>query len=121
PLPQRPRRRARFNGATDLHRWRPGIRPDAGTGRPSFNGATDLHRWRRRGLISRRERTIGFNGATDLHRWRLTGAEFWIIVDDALQRSHRSSSVETWRGTARHPRLIRASTEPPIFIGGDAV
>ena len=45
----------RFNGATDLHRWK--LRPRAvglmGYGF-RFNGATDLHRWKRAGKGSAR-------------------------------------------------------------------
>jgi len=37
-----------FNGATDLHRWKPPQPTSSGNGKLGFNGATDLHRWKRK-------------------------------------------------------------------------
>ncbi len=94
-LPTRREQRQRFNGATDLHRWKPIVRiltrqiGDASMGPPiyiggnflialyempqilvSFNGATDLHRWKHRQMGRNALRASRFNGATDLHRWK---------------------------------------------------
>ncbi len=60
-----------FNGATDLHRWKPCIMASSCCNlKLCFNGATDLHRWKpgNNRLISIRRGS--FNGATDLHRWK---------------------------------------------------
>ncbi len=85
-----------------------------------------------------------FNGATDRDRWRAPGVVRVLPHFVGLQRSHRSRSVESlclfdahapglvsfngatdrdrWRGHwgTPGPRVgFRASTEPPIEIGGE--
>ena len=108
----------RFNGATDLHRWKlPVERIETFTffklqwghrftsvetrsqnlecfGEKSFNGATDLHRWKRETSFPTCGLIRGFNGATDLHRWKL--------AFNSISLPHRMASMG-----------------PPIYIGGN--
>ncbi len=109
-----------FNGATDLHRWKPveGIKPSieiqllqwghrftsVETGdnpirpseaRSSFNGATDLHRWKLINHLPIIKNPVSFNGATDLHRWKRRHTKTWNRKRSKLQWGHRFTSVET--------------------------
>ena len=109
-----------FNGATDLHRWKPVFSRIDNIVIVSFNGATDLHRWKRNNILAVQAYSDtasmgppiyiggnglqssglqpgidGFNGATDLHRWKPSNCSGVIF------------------GSAT------ASMGPPIYIGGN--
>ncbi len=46
--------KTRFNGATDLHRWKPPLYRWCHSTPSCFNGATDLHRWKQIVILLRR-------------------------------------------------------------------
>ncbi len=100
-----------FNGATDLHRWKPaGNHSRIAIRRRGFNGATDLHRWKPSLSPGGIHRRYCFNGATDLHRWKpLENPHFAGVA--RLQWGHRFTSVET-PPLARPPPNI-----PPLQWG----
>ena len=110
----------RFNGATDLHRWKLITLVIICTSYLSFNGATDLHRWKPekslennfKGMFASMGPPIyiggnlppfwvwagdflSFNGATDLHRWKLSISFHPVVFKLRLQWGHRFTSVET--------------------------
>ncbi len=110
----------RFNGATDLHRWK---RAGADTYLVAssmlqwghrltsvetrllfaiivlfmvrFNGATDLHRWKLSTCqIGRDVWVFSFNGATDLHRWK-PGIDALISI--VLLRFNGATDLHRWK------------------------
>ncbi len=115
-----PKPRPGFNGATDLHRWKPAPAPQR-RNRTSggFNGATDLHRWKLRARSHNSDCSARFNGATDLHRWKQTGGR---NPQTGKRRASMGPPIyiggnATWGGS---PRAINsASMGPPIYIGGN--
>ncbi len=84
-----------------------------------FNGATDLHRWKppRRDWPLRSCRR--FNGATDLHRWKRKKTYDYCHTVFKLQWGHRFTSVETSRFSDESGTFSLASMGPPIYIGGN--
>ncbi len=89
----------RFNGATDLHRWKPFI---LNSYMESSSTLQWGHRftsvetiWERADGASVR---TGFNGATDLHRWKRGRGWAGIAGIWKLQWGHRFTSVETEYG-----------------------
>jgi len=77
-----------FIGGNQLGRL-PGVRGDA-----RFNGATDFHRWKSPDRSSAPFTTTSFNGATDFHRWKCSSTAASKTALVALQWGHRFSSVE---------------------------
>ena len=60
-----------------------------------FNGATDLHRWKPNRIHRESYKGKCFNGATDLHRWKQSRLLVLDVDEEGLQWGHRFTSVET--------------------------
>jgi len=84
-----------------------------------FNGATDLHRWKLDSHFGKDTLPKGFNGATDLHRWKQAFFVSSFTGENRLQWGHRFTSVETDLVISPSPGVGRASMGPPIYIGGN--
>jgi len=139
------RRRDRFNGATDLYRWkRNASRPSwmlltASMGPPIYIGGNGYgspnYRFTPAGASMGPPIYIGgnlypfqgiqatnrcFNGATDLYRWKLSRTCSALGARySMLQWGHRFISVETRRWRFLLPLRDQASMGPPIYIGGN--
>ncbi len=86
-----------------------------------FNGATDLHRWKQKFPIFFYDTCRRFNGATDLHRWKLFYPDLVEARKYVLQWGHRFTSVETQIKDSALLIGDRASMGPPIYIGGNSI
>ncbi len=134
----------RFNGATDLYRWKRSRGRDDAPRPDRFNGATDLYRWKQIGGVPLLDIQAGlqwghrfisvetviwristpgfwrcFNGATDLYRWKRVGPVLTKLASNLLQWGHRFISVETGAGVDVPEQRRGASMGPPIYIGGN--
>ncbi len=109
-----------FNGATDLHRWKPTIGLCNGTvadtasmGPPIYIGGNNS------ALVIYISQLQRFNGATDLHRWKRWELTFFHRNQNVLQWGHRFTSVETYSQGYLRCFSGYASMGPPIYIGGN--